>query len=306
MCRLIWVFVGRTCQKVRFRTLRHIWYNGYNSSRCHRGHWLHIQYGHIVNTDFVKRNLTQSNYFLSNIDQNIRIIYLNLFHTLGQYSTRDVSIGDNSHEMTNHVFLENKKKKHSKYRLLSAKRQVIPKVQSENLKAVTSQAKWKTKNKKTLGIRQIWRELGIKIQNVCLKHYNFLGYLHLLQSLLTESCPHIWAEAQHFQQVCMCAKRRLRSVFASARADQSSLSALRRFVSFTTHQMSCDNSEQTAWMHRLIWVFSGRLCNLVKNTAPRLICFCSCLRGWDHVFYTTTLCCGVPLYNGLTWCIFIQ
>ena len=162
--------------------------------------------------------------------------------------------------------------------------------------------KKKKKKKKTIGIRQIWRELRIKIQNVCLKHYNFLGYLHLLQSLLTESCPHIWAEAQHFQQVCMCAKRRLRSV----RADQSSLSALRRFVSFTTHQMSCDNSEQTAWMHRLICLRWALMQSCKENCAPaHMLLFLSTWLGSRILYNNTLLWCSM-LYNGLTWCIFIQ
>ena len=37
-------------------------------------------------------------------------------------------------------------------------------------------------------------------------------------------------------------------------------------------EMPCEDSDQTAWLCRLIWVFAGHTCNLVGNAVPQLIC----------------------------------
>ena len=50
------------------------------------------------------------------------------------------------------------------------------------------------------------------------------------------------------------------------------LSAWPRFGSLATHRVSCEDSDQTARMRRLIWFFAGRTCNLEGNAVPRLIC----------------------------------
>ena len=55
-----------------------------------------------------------------------------------------------------------------------------------------------------------------------------------------------------------CAQRRLRPAWASAQSDQSSLSAWRQLGSFATHWAHREDSDQTGWMPRLIWVFDGR------------------------------------------------
>ena len=67
---------------------------------------------------------------------------------------------------------------------------------------------------------------------------------------------------------------------------ESSLSAWRRFGSLAYHWVRCEDSDQTARMRRLIWVFAGRICNLVGTAVSRLICNASAyavslkLRGW--------------------------
>ena len=59
---------------------------------------------------------------------------------------------------------------------------------------------------------------------------------------------------------CMCAQRRLRSAWASAQSDQSlrCLGAPR------------DDSDQTGWMPRLIWVFAGRTYHFIGFVTMRL------------------------------------
>ena len=56
----------------------------------------------------------------------------------------------------------------------------------------------------------------------------------------------------------LCAQRRLRSAWASAQSDQSSLSAWRIIGSLDTHWAHSEDSDQTGRMPRLIWVFAGR------------------------------------------------
>ena len=56
----------------------------------------------------------------------------------------------------------------------------------------------------------------------------------------------------------VCSQRRLRSAWASAQSDQSSLSAWRKLGSWATHLAHSEDSDQTGRMPRLIWVFAGR------------------------------------------------
>ena len=56
----------------------------------------------------------------------------------------------------------------------------------------------------------------------------------------------------------VCAQRRLRSTWASAQSDQSSLSAWRNLGFLPTHWAHSEESDQTGPMTRLIWVFVGR------------------------------------------------
>ena len=48
----------------------------------------------------------------------------------------------------------------------------------------------------------------------------------------------------------------------------SSLSARRRFGPLTAYRLPCEDSDQTARMHRLICVFPERKCNLVGHAVP--------------------------------------
>ena len=68
----------------------------------------------------------------------------------------------------------------------------------------------------------------------------------------------IWAALWQNQQNGMCANHRLRSAWASAQFDQSSLSVWRKLLSLATHWVHSKDSDQTWRMPRPIWVFIGR------------------------------------------------
>ena len=79
-----------------------------------------------------------------------------------------------------------------------------------------------------------------------------------------------WASAWKSLQNGMCAQRRLRSAWASAQSDQSSLCAQwvakdQSFQWVAKDQSFChadiEDSDQTGWMPRLIRVFAGRTCH---------------------------------------------
>ena len=68
----------------------------------------------------------------------------------------------------------------------------------------------------------------------------------------------------------LCAQRRVRSAWASAQSDQSSLCA--QWVAKDPSFLHADSedSDQTGWMPRLIWVFAGRTCHFVDFDMRRL------------------------------------
>ena len=63
---------------------------------------------------------------------------------------------------------------------------------------------------------------------------------------------YIWATTWQNQQNSKCPQQRLRSTWASAQSDQSSLSAWRKLWSLATHWAHGKDSDQTGWMPRLI------------------------------------------------------
>ena len=95
----------------------------------------------------------------------------------------------------------------------------------------------------------------------------------------------IWTATWQNQQN-ECAQRRLRSAWASAQSDQSSLHAqcLAKGSSFL--HVDSKDSDQTGRMPRLIWVFAGRTLTLL---------FC-------HVMAHILEICGVKF--GLVWFLF--
>ena len=76
----------------------------------------------------------------------------------------------------------------------------------------------------------------------------------------------------------LCPRRRLRSAWASAQSDQESLLCVQwvdKGPSFL--QADSEDSDQTGWIPRLIWVFLGRTCHFVGFDMRWLICLC---RPW--------------------------
>ena len=86
---------------------------------------------------------------------------------------------------------------------------------------------------------------------------------------------------EQFLQDCMCAQRRLRSACASAQADQSHLCPLEDALHPWLSTMLCEDSDQTARMRMLIWVFVGRTCSLAVDcfTVRQIYCRKLVLRG---------------------------
>ena len=77
----------------------------------------------------------------------------------------------------------------------------------------------------------------------------------------------------------MCTQRRLSSAWASAQSDQSSLSAWRQLRSLATLKADSEDSDQSGFMPRLIWVFAGRTCHKMAH-----IVVCVWNRKWDMKF----------------------
>ena len=79
-------------------------------------------------------------------------------------------------------------------------------------------------------------------------------YRTMMKQTRDNNCPLNRAASWQNQQNGMCAQRRLRSAWVSA----SLLSAWRKLGSLATHWAPSEDSDQTGWMTRLIWVFAGR------------------------------------------------
>ena len=72
----------------------------------------------------------------------------------------------------------------------------------------------------------------------------------------------------------VCTQRRLRSAWAFTQSGQSSLCAhwVAKDPSFL--HADSEDSDQTRWMPRLIWVFAGRTCHFVSFVMMPLILSC--------------------------------
>ena len=85
-----------------------------------------------------------------------------------------------------------------------------------------------------------------------------------------------WATSWQNQQTYMCAQRRLRSAWASAQSDKSSLCAYWVAKDRSFLHADSDDSDQTRRMPRLIWVFAGRTCHFVGFVTRRLKFYICC------------------------------
>ena len=69
-------------------------------------------------------------------------------------------------------------------------------------------------------------------------------------------------------QDCSCTRRRHWSAYISCGSESSK--SVRSFESLATHRVPWEDSDQTAWMRKLICVFAGRTYNLVGKSVPQL------------------------------------
>ena len=96
--------------------------------------------------------------------------------------------------------------------------------------------------------------------------------MQIIFLILWDQWIHSWVSLQDVSQLktkptmWLCAQRRLRSAWASAQSDQSSLSEWRKVGPLATHWTHSEGSDQTGRMHRLIWVFAGRTVILLVLT----------------------------------------
>ena len=93
---------------------------------------------------------------------------------------------------------------------------------------------------------------------------------HLYSTFGSEWRLYNWATSWQNQQTDLCAQRRLRSAWASAQSDQSSLCA--QWVAKDPNFLYAErkDSDQNGRMPRLIWVFAGRTCHFVGFVMRRL------------------------------------
>ena len=100
----------------------------------------------------------------------------------------------------------------------------------------------------------------------------------------------------------VCAQRTLRSAWASAQSDQSSLSTWRNLGSLATHWAHSEDSEQTRRIPRLIWVFAGRS-HYVCFVMSRLIyVLMNCVRvGCKVIKFFNTACPYAETVNDETF-----
>ena len=126
-----------------------------------------------------------------------------------------------------------------------------------------------------LGAGAVWSGSALFAQTYLSEILGSLRYLVSSQCRIL-----IWATSWQNQQNGMCAQWRLRSAWASAQSDQSSLSAWRKLGSLATHGVHSEDSDQTGRMPRLIWVFAGHTCHFVGFVVIQLIHMFAVLMHW--------------------------
>ena len=100
----------------------------------------------------------------------------------------------------------------------------------------------------------------ITLKLLCPGHFSFFpGDLHLNPT--PENIPSD-----------MCTQRRLKSACASAQSDQSLCSPLEETLHPWQAKMHREDSDQTARMRRLIWIFSGNTYPKLRFLTLRLLC----------------------------------
>ena len=104
------------------------------------------------------------------------------------------------------------------------------------------------------------------------------------------SLTEIWAATWQNQQNGIFVQRRLRSAWASAQSDQSSLSAWRKLGFLATRWAPSEDSDQTWRTPRLIWVFAERTVILLVLSWGGSVIICTKLRQWKRTRFKKNWC----------------
>ena len=94
------------------------------------------------------------------------------------------------------------------------------------------------------------------IHNSIIYHYSSIISLYSWYAVLAVDST--WAAERQNQRYDLCAKQRLRSAWASAQSDQSLLCAQWVAKDLMFLHGDREDSDQTGWKPRLIWIFAGR------------------------------------------------
>ena len=98
-----------------------------------------------------------------------------------------------------------------------------------------------------------------------------------LRPITDTTLYHIMSHNVRRRTFWLCSKRGLKSACASAQSDKSSFSAWRNVACMAIQNAPREDSDQTARMRRLIWIFSGCTCPKVLFQTLSLLLFCGIL-----------------------------
>ena len=98
-----------------------------------------------------------------------------------------------------------------------------------------------------------------------------------------------WAAAWQNQQCDLCAQRRLRSAWASAQSDQSSLCTFWVAKDPGFLHADSEDSDHTGWMTRLNWVFNWHTDHFVGFVTWRLKYPFNESHNWFHYMFIVLL-----------------
>ena len=118
------------------------------------------------------------------------------------------------------------------------------------------------------GPNRMWRSLGMPQSKITAiqshDHWRF-PTISLLSTIFYTGKEHVQNNCRLMTKPTkwLCAQRRLRSAWASAQSGQSLLCAYWVDKEPSFLHADSEDSDQTGWMPRLIWVFAGRTVTLL-------------------------------------------
>ena len=119
--------------------------------------------------------------------------------------------------------------------------------------------------------RDLWHWAGLEIDLLVPRtplvtecHSRDLSYPFRFRFTFTSIWPATWQN----EPSDLCSRRRPKSAYWSALSGQFSLSAWRKFASTAIQNAPCLDSDKTARMRRLIWIFAWLTCPKVRSRCP--------------------------------------